>query len=218
MGLLELLEPLDEFGRFDGSQGLLRPRCRGDVHVEPPPLGLVATVAAAEVPQPRLAPHGGGEPLDGDDLARVKLGSDRIAQLQRIVDGADDFLLGEAARVVVDDVEAEVRRVLEGAKLPLRLARPILSACSREPHRSAFGISQALTAHAQDESPEVRLQLEDVAAVLKTKVKGNPKLSAYNFRSKAQERRYEADGVLPKGIAVIYNDDAVRVVLAELGS
>jgi hypothetical protein len=72
-------------------------------------------------------------------------------------------VLGESARVVVDDVEVEVRRVLQAAKLPLRLARPILSAYSREPHRSVFGISQALTAHAKDESPEVRLQLEDLA-------------------------------------------------------
>jgi hypothetical protein len=73
------------------------------------------------------------------------------------------LVLGESARVVVDDVEAEVRRVLQAAKLPLRFARPILAAYAREPHASRFGISQAITLHAQIESPEVRLQLEDVA-------------------------------------------------------
>jgi hypothetical protein len=72
-------------------------------------------------------------------------------------------VLGESARFVVDDVEAEVRRVLQGAKLPLRFARPILSAYAREPHASRFGISQAITLHAQMENSEVRAQLEDLA-------------------------------------------------------
>jgi len=72
-------------------------------------------------------------------------------------------VLADSAQRGVDDVEAEVRRVLQNAKLPLRLARPILSAYGREPHASQFGVSQAITLHAQAESPELRLQLEDVA-------------------------------------------------------
>jgi hypothetical protein len=72
-------------------------------------------------------------------------------------------VLGESALRNVDDVEAEVRRVLHAAKLPLRLARPILAAYGREPHASQFGVSQAITLHAQSESSELRFQLEDVA-------------------------------------------------------
>ncbi|MDA4131993.1 MAG: hypothetical protein OK454_02545, partial [Thaumarchaeota archaeon] len=68
----------------------------------------------------------------------------------------------------------------------------------------------------KDKLPTVRPAQVD--AILKAKVKGDPKLSAYNFRSKAQERRYKEDGALPSGIAVIYNEDAVRVVLADLGT
>jgi hypothetical protein len=72
-------------------------------------------------------------------------------------------VLGESAERAVDDVDAEVRQVLQNAKLPLRLARPILAAYGREPHASRFGISQAITLHAQFESPELRLTLEDAA-------------------------------------------------------
>jgi hypothetical protein len=73
------------------------------------------------------------------------------------------YVMDEAVGQRVDDVEAEVREVLKTAKLPTKLVRPILSAYAREPHASRFGVSQALTLAAQTESPEVRLQLEEVA-------------------------------------------------------
>jgi hypothetical protein len=73
------------------------------------------------------------------------------------------YVMDEAVGQRVDDVEAEVREVLKSAKLPTKLVRPILSAYAREPHASRFGVSQALTLAAQTESPEVRLQLEEVA-------------------------------------------------------
>jgi hypothetical protein len=73
------------------------------------------------------------------------------------------YVMDEAVGQRVGDVDAEIREVLKTAKLPVRLVRPILSAYAREPHPSRFGISQALTLHAQAEAPEVRLQLEDAA-------------------------------------------------------
>ena len=73
------------------------------------------------------------------------------------------YVLAESVDQRVDDVDEEVRAVLKTAKLPVRLVRPVLSAYAREPHLSRFGVSQALTLAAQAESPEVRLQLEEVA-------------------------------------------------------
>jgi hypothetical protein len=55
-----------------------------------------------------------------------------------------------------------------------------------------------------------------IDAVLKAKVKGNEKLSAHNFRYKAQEKRYRETGIVPRGMTVIYNKDAVVLVVAEL--
>jgi hypothetical protein len=73
------------------------------------------------------------------------------------------YVLEEAGHHRVEDIEAEVRHVLRAAKLPTSLVRPVLSAYSREPHASRFGISQALTLAAQQTSPETRLQLEELA-------------------------------------------------------
>jgi hypothetical protein len=89
--------------------------------------------------------------------------------IHRGLDGVGEKLrrgtrvLEESAHHGVDDVEAEVRRVLQNARLGVRLARPVLEAYSREPHPSRFGVSQALTLAAQSATPEVRLQLEEAA-------------------------------------------------------
>lgn len=73
------------------------------------------------------------------------------------------YVLGESVGHLVENIDAEVRRVLKSAKLPVRLVRGVLAAYAREPHQSRFGVSQALTLAAQGESPEVRLLLEEVA-------------------------------------------------------
>jgi len=89
--------------------------------------------------------------------------------IQSGLDGVGDKLrsgtrvLEESAHHGVDDVEAEVRRVLQNARLGVRLARPVLEAYRREPHASRFGVSQALTLAAQSATPEVRIQLEETA-------------------------------------------------------
>jgi hypothetical protein len=48
-------------------------------------------------------------------------------------------------------------------------------------------------------------------------MKENVKFSAYNFRNKQQENRHKTTGVLPKSIASIYNQDAVRFVVENIG-
>ena len=93
----------------------------------------------------------------------------RLSVIQRGLDGVGEKLrrgtrvLEENAHHGVDDVEAEVRRVLQNARLGVRLARPVMDAYRREPHPSRFGVSQALTLAAQSATPEVRLQLEETA-------------------------------------------------------
>jgi hypothetical protein len=48
------------------------------------------------------------------------------------------------------------------------------------------------------------------------KIKSNPKLSACNFLTKAHEEKYKKDGILPKGITSIYNEDAIRFVIEKI--
>lgn len=48
------------------------------------------------------------------------------------------------------------------------------------------------------------------------KMKTEPRFAAYNFRNKQQEERYKTSGVLPKAIASIYNQDAVRFIVDNL--
>jgi hypothetical protein len=79
----------------------------------------------------------------------------------RLRDGIE--VLGEADAVEVDSVPSVVEGILRREKLPLRLLPDILSAWDREPRRTAFGVSQAITLAAHDASPEMRFELERAA-------------------------------------------------------
>lgn len=96
---------------------------------------------------------------EGDVREAIQVGLQGIGE--RLLTGTQ--VLAQSTHQMVDDIEHEVREVLRGSKLPLRLASGVMSAYRREPHASRFGISQALTLAAQQESPEVRLQLEEAA-------------------------------------------------------
>lgn len=75
----------------------------------------------------------------------------------------------DSRSVHVDDPRQAIEAVLRRSNLPKRMAEPLLVAYQREPHPSAFGVSQALTdSQAHDDmnlSPEERLQLEDAAGM-----------------------------------------------------
>jgi len=47
-------------------------------------------------------------------------------------------------------------------------------------------------------------------------IKQNREYSAYVFRNKAQQDKFERDGTLPIGVASIYNENAVRFVVSHL--
>lgn len=81
------------------------------------------------------------------------------ASISRTLDMIDRSTL-----IAVGDVEGDIRRLLGDAGLPLRHAAPIMAAYNDEPIRTAFGISQAITAHARDVSPEECVELEAAAA------------------------------------------------------
>ena len=55
-------------------------------------------------------------------------------------------------------------------------------------------------------------------AMKSLKLKGNPAYSAYNFRTKAQEERAAKESSIPKGVTLIYNEDAVRMLIQTLGN
>jgi hypothetical protein len=73
-------------------------------------------------------------------------------------------LIDYSTRIDVGDVDREVRQLLQQARLPLRHAAPIMAAYRDEPIRTAFGITQAVTAHARDVSSEERVELEAAAS------------------------------------------------------
>jgi hypothetical protein len=59
-------------------------------------------------------------------------------------------------------------------------------------------------------------QNEIDGAIKLLKLKGDPRYSAYNFRTKMQQERARKAGCLPKGVTSIYNEDAVRMLIQEL--
>lgn len=73
-------------------------------------------------------------------------------------------MIDHSTRIDVGDVEADVRRLLQEAHLPVRHAAPIMAAYRDEPIRTAFGVTQAITAHARNVDPETRIELEAAAS------------------------------------------------------
>lgn len=69
----------------------------------------------------------------------------------------------ESVHWEVVNIEAEARETLRERGLIRSHLRGVLEAHAREPHRSVFGLSQAISLHAQQVSPEDRLTLEDLA-------------------------------------------------------
>lgn len=65
----------------------------------------------------------------------------------------------------VRNVEAEARAILREAGMVRRHLSGVMAAYQREPHRSVFGLSQAITLHAQSAEPEDRVGLEDLAGL-----------------------------------------------------
>ena len=74
-------------------------------------------------------------------------------------------MLAESTTVEVSNVELEVRDLLRESRLPMRLVSSVMASYLREPSRTRFGVSQALTLAAQGESPEVRYALERAAGM-----------------------------------------------------
>lgn len=72
-------------------------------------------------------------------------------------------VLAASATWKVRDVEAEVHAVLREAGMIRHHQPQVLAAYRREPHPSVFGLSQALTLHAQTATPEDRVMLEALA-------------------------------------------------------
>jgi|SRR5712692_2048688 len=54
-------------------------------------------------------------------------------------------------------------------------------------------------------------------AIKSLNLKGNAAYSAYNFRTKLQQEQARKAGSVPKGMTSIHNEDAVRMLIQELG-
>jgi len=71
--------------------------------------------------------------------------------------------LARAARIEVAEIEATVRDLLADRGMPARLVAAIMAAYAREPSRTVFGVSQALTLAAQAVTVEEGHELEALA-------------------------------------------------------
>ena len=67
------------------------------------------------------------------------------------------------------------------------------------------------------ERPEIK-QNQINKFIKDNKIKSNKRYSCYHFRNKTQRDGYEKTGILSKGIASIYNDDAVRYIIENIES
>lgn len=67
----------------------------------------------------------------------------------------------------------------------------------------------------QKERPKAK-STEINRIISRHKMKSNSSFSAYSFRTKKQKEVYEKTGNLPKAITSIYNDNAIRFILAQL--
>jgi hypothetical protein len=89
--------------------------------------------------------------------------AEQLRELPGKLSRGADLLATASERALTATPEAEIRGLLEQAGLPRRLAEPILGAYHREPHPTAFGISQAVTLASQSMTPEERFELERAA-------------------------------------------------------
>jgi len=99
--------------------------------------------------------------FDGDKLRDLL--ALRLHELPGKLARGADLLVTASIRAIPTTPEIEIRELLDRADLPRRLAEPILAAYNREPHPTAFGISQAITLASQTMTPEVRFDLEQAA-------------------------------------------------------
>lgn len=98
--------------------------------------------------------------IDHEEIrASLRAGLDGIGE--KLLRGTR--VLGDAALVLVENVEHEVEHVLRAAHLPKSLGATVMRAYQQEPHASRFGVSQALTLAAQWMTPEMRFEVEQVA-------------------------------------------------------
>jgi hypothetical protein len=112
-------------------------------------------------------------PLPGSMiLKRRHRGTDYADLPERIAAGLADLhgrlhrgadVLAASVTKQVENVEVEVRALLREAGLPLRLVKPVVAAFQKEPGTTRFHVSQAVTLAAQQQTPEVRLALEEAA-------------------------------------------------------
>ena len=80
---------------------------------------------------------------------------ENLTQANRILEASSQW--------PVVNVEAEARELLRERGIIRNHLAGVLSAFRREPHRSVFGLSQAMTLHAQQVTPEDRIALETLA-------------------------------------------------------
>jgi hypothetical protein len=98
-----------------------------------------------------------------DDARLRSLLGTSLGNIGSRVRAAADNLVLATERPLRMSVEDVVTRLLIAAHLPKRLLPEIQAAYDQEPHPSVFGVSQALTAAARTQTPELRVELENLA-------------------------------------------------------
>jgi len=162
--VIEVGEPLKK----GGIVGTLH----GGLVVRNSDVGYAALAVVAHLTR-LICSNGMIAPLPDAEIVRIRHAHLNLARIEaRINEGVVSLPAGlrRAGEIVarstnqsIDDVDGEIRRVLREAHLLRRHERSVIAAYAREPHASAFGISQAITLAAQEFPAEQRFDLEQAA-------------------------------------------------------
>jgi hypothetical protein len=112
---------------------------------------------------------------------RTDVGAIKNELLEQLSDLPDRIhragrVLERSAHHPIGDVRQALKDVLAAAAVPMRMLPIMLAAYDRAPHRSVFGVTQAITLGAQDSDvePEDRISLERAAGQLLGQYAGDP--------------------------------------------
>ena len=97
------------------------------------------------------------------DLASVR--NQLVGELQNLPSNLTraNRVLADSTSWEVRNVEAEARTILRESGMVRKHLNGVIAAYRRGPHQSVFGLSQAISLHAQSTSPEDRVALETLA-------------------------------------------------------
>lgn len=138
-----------------------------------------------------------------------------VACTQSSIDQADEFqficeisVSMKSAKQLVTDADLTV--AIDPAAENVKFVERIVSPTDKYPFSYTEIRKKILEAR-----PKTKSTIID-KIIREYKIKTNPAMSFYNFRTKAQQKDYEKTGTLSSSIPSIYNDNAIRFIIEHI--